>query len=98
MALTNAERQARYRAARKIGSTEDQRLNLYISKDACGKLGDLAKGYGVTKREILDRLITEEYQQVVGSLVVDSPVWDAFFAKWCYCVTRAQNPHATTLR
>lgn len=79
MPLSNAERQARYRETRKTGLAQDQRLNLYISTDACGKLSDLAKGYGVTKREILDRLIAREYQQVVGSMQADSPEWKEFF-------------------
>ena len=79
MALTNAQRQARYRAARKTGSTIGQQLNVYISADASTKLYGLTKGYGVTKVEILEKLITKEYEKAVTKLKPNTPEWEAFF-------------------
>lgn len=79
IALTNAERQARYRAARKVGSTTDRRLNLYISADAWTKLHGVAKGSGFTKKEILEDLIVAEFDRVVRSMKQNSPEWNAFF-------------------
>ena len=81
MALTNAERQARYRAARKAGSAKGQQLNLYISADASTKLYGLANGYGVTKVEILEKLIAAEYEKAVGSMEPNSPEWKEFFTE-----------------
>ena len=79
MPLSNAERQARYRETRKVGSTKDRRLNLYISADAWTKLHGVAEGYGVTKKEILENLIVEKFDKVVRSMKPNSPEWDEFF-------------------
>lgn len=62
MPLSNAEKQARYRAKRKSGTSE-QRLNLYLSADVLVKLRELSNGYGVTIKDTLERIITEEYQK-----------------------------------
>lgn len=81
MALTNAERQARYREKRKLGSTTERELKTFVSYDTWTKLSGLANGYGVTKKEIIETLVSTEYEKVVGSLKPNTPEWDAFFAK-----------------
>lgn len=81
MALTNAQRQARYRAERKPGSAKGEKLSTYLSADASTKLYGLTKGYGVTKIEILENLISAEYEKAVGSMEPNSPEWNEFFAE-----------------
>lgn len=81
MAFTNAQRQARYRAERKAGSAKGQKLEMYISADASTKLYGLAKGYGVTKVAMIEKLIAAEYEKALSSMEPNSPEWDAFFAE-----------------
>lgn len=80
MAKTNAQRQAAYRANRSTaGENGERRLNTYISTAAALGLDRLANRYGVTKREMLERLITQEDAQIQGALEVDSQAWDSYF-------------------
>ena len=44
-------------------------------------LDRLANRYGVTKREILERLILSEDDKIVSSLDPDSPEWGVYFDK-----------------
>ena len=39
----------------------------------------LAKRYGVTQREVLERLIRAEDEDVVAGNNMDTPEWDAYF-------------------
>lgn len=60
MAMTNAERQANYRARQKkerVNGAGGYRVNTLIDTNAYYGLHRLAKHYAVTKREMLERLI-----------------------------------------
>ena len=81
MALTNAERQARYREKRKSGSTTERELKTFVSFDTWTKLSGLASGYGVTKKELIETLVSTEYEKAVGEMKSGTPEWDAFFAE-----------------
>ena len=81
MALTNAERQARYRATRKIGSTTERELKAFVSYDTWTKLSGLTNCYGVTKKELIESLISAEYDKAVGSMKPNTPEWDTFFSE-----------------
>lgn len=60
MALTNAERQAAYRQKHLLG--EDgrcERLNVVLDLSAKRALERLASAYGLTQRQILERVLAE---------------------------------------
>ncbi|MEY2343276.1 hypothetical protein AB4090_14390 [Acidithiobacillus sp. IBUN Pt1247-S3] len=58
---TNAERQASYRKQRTFANSGDgeARLNTWISNQARFALERLSSHYGVTKKEMLERLLIE---------------------------------------
>lgn len=81
-AKTPAQRQAEYRKARAFAGPDgngERRLNTWISTGASLALARLANRYGVTKREILERLISEADDQIAATLEQDSPEWAAYF-------------------
>lgn len=82
MAKTAAERQAQYRATRaKAGPRGDgeRRLNTWVSTGTHLALERLARRYGVTQREVLERLIRSEDDGVLAGIGMDTPEWDAYF-------------------
>lgn len=82
MAKTAAQRQAAYRASRyKAGpnGNGERRLNTWVSTGTHLALERLAKRYGVTQREVLERLICAEDDGVLAGLKTDTPEWDAYF-------------------
>lgn len=82
MAKTAAERQAHYRATRaKAGPRGDgeRRLNTWVSTGAHLALERLARRYGVTQREVLERLIRAEDDGVLAGIGMDTPEWVAYF-------------------
>lgn len=82
MALTTAQRQAAYRARRATAGESgngDRRLDMWVSTEADLALARLARRYAVTKRQMLERLITRADDAIVRRLDPDSPQWDAYF-------------------
>jgi len=65
---TTAERQAAYRKRRpEAGDNGERRINTWVSTETKLNLKRLAKRYGVTEREMLERLIeAEEKRTTVG--------------------------------
>lgn len=63
MAKTGAERQAEYRQKKKSEKTETGhevvQMNVYVSAPNRARLSALAKRYGVTQEEMLNRIIDE---------------------------------------
>ena len=81
MAKTAAERQAAYRERRaEAGQNGERRLNTWVSTGSSLALDRLAKRYGVTKREMIERLVLEADQKIVGSLDPDSREWEEYFS------------------
>jgi hypothetical protein len=78
MAKTVAERQAAYRMRRHEGEG-DRRLNMWIRSVANLALERLARRYGVTKREMIERLAVVADDEVLRTLELDTPEWDAYF-------------------
>ncbi len=73
MAKTVAERQKEYRARRQFGGENgERRISAYVSTRAALALHRLANRYGVTKREILEKLLTAEEDEVFKGLNLDS--------------------------
>lgn len=60
MAKTSAERQAAYRAKRAGQNSEERRLNTWVSAKAYLSLEELAKRYGVTRRAVIELLVSHE--------------------------------------
>jgi hypothetical protein len=82
MAKTSAERQADYRARRPMAGRNgngERRLNTWLSTGAHLALARLAKRYGVTQREVLERFIYAEDDRILASFEPGSPEWDAYF-------------------
>lgn len=63
MAKTAAERQAEYRARRAREGSAERRINAWISTEAYGALEHLASRYGVTRRALIETLLTHELQK-----------------------------------
>ncbi len=81
MAMSTAERQAKYRAGRATaGQLGDKRLNTWVSADTSYALQRLAKHHGVSQREMLERLVRTADQDVLKSLSPFSPEWQAYTA------------------
>ena len=55
------------------GENGERRLNTWISTGAALALKRLAARYGVTQREMLERLVSEADQKILGTLDDDSP-------------------------
>jgi predicted metalloprotease with PDZ domain len=73
MAKTAAERQKEYRASRQLaGENGERRIAAYVSTRAALALNRLANSYGVTKRELLEKLLIAEEDKVLRGLNLDS--------------------------
>jgi hypothetical protein len=76
MAKTAAERQKEYRANRQFAGEEgngERRITAYVSTRAALALQRLANSYGVTKRELLEKLLIAEEDKVLKGIKLDSP-------------------------
>lgn len=74
MAKTAAERQKEYRANRQLaGENGERRVSAYVSTRGALALRRLANRYGVTKRELLERLLVAEEEKVLKGFSLDSP-------------------------
>jgi len=80
MAKTAAQRQAEYRTRRNDGEG-DIRLNMWVSGKAARALGRIAGHHGVTRRELLERLILDEETDITRQLSdnIDAPEWGDYF-------------------
>jgi len=81
-AKTSAERQADYRARRATAGEDgngDRRLDVWVSTGANLALERLACRHKLTKREMLERLITQADDAITRKLEPDTPKWDSYF-------------------
>lgn len=80
MAKTSAERQAVYRAGRsEAGENGERRINMFVSTAAALALNRLAKYEGVTKREMLERVLISAQEFIASEFEPDSEEWNKFF-------------------
>jgi len=77
MAKTVAQRQAEYRKRQDRG--DGHRLNGWIGSDAHFALKRLARRYGVTKQELIERLAIAEDDRILAGIELDSPEWNTYF-------------------
>jgi gluconate kinase len=75
MALTNAEKQARYRA--KAKEMNEQRLNLYVDNDTKAILERLAVHLKSTKRDLLKSILFKVQMEILNEM--DSNTQNEFF-------------------
>lgn len=81
MAKTAAERQAEFRKNRATARENgERRINTWVTTGAALALVRLSKRYGVTQREMLERLILAADQQIVATLNPDSQEWSDYFS------------------
>ena len=79
-AKTAAERQAAYRKARPTaGENGERRISTWVSTGAALALNRLARRYGITRRDMLERLITAADGDIVATLDPTAPEWAAYF-------------------
>ncbi len=79
-ARTAAERQAAYRKARATaGENGERRINTWVATGAALALGRLARHHGVTRREMLESLITAADDKITAKLDPRSRKWDVYF-------------------
>ena len=82
MAKTNSQRQAQYRKARATAGADgngERRISSFVSTSAALALGRLAKRYGVTRREILEKLLTAADEEILKTLDPDAAEWTEYF-------------------
>jgi hypothetical protein len=75
MAKTAAERQAKFRHEH---GRQEGRINTYLSIEAACALRRLARHYGVTKRDLLEKLLVDEQTRLLATMDSDD-VSDAYF-------------------
>jgi hypothetical protein len=83
MAKTAAERQKEYRAQRQFAGEDgngERRISAYVSTRAALALDRLAKSYGVTKREMLERLVVGAEDKLLKGMRSESPEWEKYFS------------------
>lgn len=81
MAKTAAQRQKAYRARRpEAGENGERRLNTWIRTSAFLALERLANRYGVTKREMLERLVIVEEEKLLSGMELDSAEFENYLA------------------
>lgn len=68
-AMTNAERQRKYRENQKWSTDGSYRLDTRISTDEFFKLELLSKLHGNTKKETLENLIRESFELHVDEII-----------------------------
>jgi hypothetical protein len=84
MAKTTAERQAAYRARQVNGGVDgngQKRVSLWLSTSGALALARLARRYGVTQRELVERMVLAEDGRILAAIASDSPEWDSYFGQ-----------------
>lgn len=80
-AKTNAQRQAEYRKNRATAGENgdgERRLNTFISSKASFALDRLARSYGVTKRDLLEKMLIEADLAKTSGMDIDSQEWSDY--------------------
>lgn len=78
MAKTAAQRQSEYRARRNDGDG-DRRINTWVTARTDFALDRLARHHGITRRQMLERMIGEADAAILSGLQLDTPEWDEYF-------------------
>ena len=80
MAKTAAERQAAFRKKRPhAGENGERRINAWVTTGTYFALARLARRYGVTNLEILEKLVGEADQNISSTLDIDSAEGSVYY-------------------
>lgn len=79
MAKTAAERQREYREKRRFGRNNEHQLNAWISTESNLALERLAQHKGMTKRQIIERLLIDADTRAIAKLDDSKPEWSEYF-------------------
>lgn len=82
MAKTPAERQRDLRARRQLRGADgngEREIKVWVNTRAALALDRLAKSYGVTKRELIERLVIAEENKKLTGVSSDSTEWKKYF-------------------
>ena len=80
MAKTAAQRQADYRSRRATaGDNGERRINTWVSTRAALALARLAQHYGLSRRELLERLVLAADEGIASGLDPDLVEWATYF-------------------
>ncbi|MHB0872101.1 MAG: hypothetical protein ACYCQH_09860 [Acidithiobacillus ferrooxidans] len=80
---TTAQRQAKYRAKRPFAGKDEngeRRINTWVHTGTYLALERLARHHGITRREMLERLVVAEETRITATLV-DEDLLDAYYDK-----------------
>lgn len=84
MAKTPAERQRELRARRQFRGEDgngEREIKVWVNTRAALALDRLAGSYGVTKRELIERLVIAEEDKRLQGISSDSPEWKKYFGE-----------------
>jgi uncharacterized protein YhjY with autotransporter beta-barrel domain len=90
MAKTTAERQAAYRERQDSGGVDgngQRRVSMWLSTEAALALGRLSSRYGVTQRELVEKMLLAEDERILATMKIDTTEWDSYFARQRMSVT-----------
>lgn len=82
MLKTAAERQATYRATRAFSGRDgngQRRINVWLSTGSVLELKRIARRCGVTQQALIERLLHEGDERILGGISVDSAEWKEYF-------------------
>ncbi|ECB2072396.1 hypothetical protein EVH55_26755 [Salmonella enterica subsp. enterica serovar Benin] len=80
MAISNAEKQRRYRQNRfKRGELGEYRINTFVGGDCYFALERLARHYNINKKEVIEMLITAADKTISHNLGDNPDLWDIYF-------------------
>lgn len=82
MAKTPAERQRDLRARRQfrgIDGNGEREIKVWVNTRAALALDRLAESYGITKRELIERLIVAEEDKRLQGVSSESQEWKEYF-------------------
>ena len=77
MPKTNAELQKAYRSRRDQGDG-DRRINMWVSSSSALALARLSRHSGITKRQMLERLVCAADDAILNVLEFDTPELDSY--------------------
>lgn len=78
---SNAQRQQAYRAARATAGVDgngERKLSMYVTTESSLALKRLAIHYGVTKRQMVEKLLIAEDQRQLDQLKDDEAAFDKY--------------------
>jgi xanthine/CO dehydrogenase XdhC/CoxF family maturation factor len=56
-------------------------VSMWLSTGGALALARLAYRYGITQRELIERMVLAEDERVLATIHSDSPEWDSYFAR-----------------